>query len=320
MLAASFAGCGSKSSSTGPVPDCDGTHLMVFTSGRNLPAGQHNIFLYDFDAGGFRALVGFGGAGQDQHPAITSDGKVIAVERTRAGTGQDVLIYERCSGTFLDRPELVTAADETQPAFSGGTHQLAFVRDTLGMKHLRLYDALGHRFIPLPKLDELAARGIALGSPTLDRDGNTIAFVRDSSGSRDIGVYSRTTDSFLVGLEQAINSPNEERDPWLTPDARFLAFASNRPSASGTLFDIYVYDTVARSYIATDSLNSTGNDVHPSLSPDGIFMIFQSDRTTGPLVKGRWDLYNYNLTLHKIGQSFEESSSEDDTEPYVAWP
>src|SRR5215472_12282502 len=71
---AALGGCGGKSAPQVPLPDCDGVHLLVFATGRNLAAGQTGIAIYDLDQGGFRALLDFGGNGQDTHPAITSDG------------------------------------------------------------------------------------------------------------------------------------------------------------------------------------------------------------------------------------------------------
>lgn len=317
-LTLAAGGCGGKTPALTPVPDCDGIHLLVMTSGRNALAGQHNIFLYDLDAGGFRALLNFGGTGQDQHPAITSDGKVIAVERTGAGTGQDVLIYDRCAGGFLIRPELITAADETEPTFSTDGNELAFVRDTAGTRRVRMYDGFSRRFVPLHLLDSLAATGFDSQSPSLDRTGAVIAFTTGSAPTRKIWLYSRNGDSLFTSLSNAIDTPNDERDPWLTPDAHYLAFASDRPGGKG-LYDIYLYDLQARAYVATDSLNSSGNDVHPSMSSDGVYIFFQSDRT-GALAKGKWDIYNYNRTLNAINQGFQESSTEDDVDPYVAWP
>lgn len=314
-LGAALGGCGSPGKSSIPLLDCDGTHLMVFESGRILPAGQQNILLYDLDAGGFRAMVGFGSTGQDRRAAITADGKAIAVERTGPATGQDVLVYDRCSGGFLDRPELITSADETEPAFSGDTQELAFVRDTLGVRRIRLYDGYRRRFNPLHLLDSLAAHGFDSQSPTLDRTGGIIAFVSGTSPTRDIWLYSRAGDSLYTVLSKEFDTPNDETDPWLTPDARYLAFASDRPGGEG-LYDIYLYDLQAHAYVPVDSLNSAGNDIHPTMSPDAVFMAFQSDRT--PLLK--WDVFNYNRTLHLVSQSFQESSSEDDTQPYVAWP
>ncbi len=319
-LTAALAGCSNKGPTVNPVPDCDGTHLLVMTSGRNLPAGQHDIFLYDLDAGGFRGMLGFGGAGQDARAAITLDGKVIAVERTRTGTGQDVLVYDRCAGAFLDRPELVTPGDETDPAFSGDTKRLVFVRDSLGIRRIRLYDGLSRRFLALPLLDSLSKDGtIVPAAPTLDLTGDLIAFVSGAAPTRQILLYSRPGDSLFTTLDAEVNSPNDQRDPWLTPDFRFLAFASDRPGGQG-LYDIYMYDLQGHAWAATDSLNSAGNDCYPSLSSDGSFMTFQSDRTTGAYVKGKWDIYNYSRTAKVVAQSFQESSTEDDVEPYLAWP
>jgi Tol biopolymer transport system component len=315
-LGAALGGCGGKSAPQVPLPDCDGVHLLVFATGRNLAAGQTNIAIYDLDQGGFRALLDFGGNGQDTHPAITSDGKAIAVQRP--GQGQDIAIYDRCAGAFLSRPELVTAADETEPAFSADGSKLAFVRDSLGVPRIRLYDGASRRFVPLHTLDSLAATGFNSQSPSLDQTAGLIAFVHGTAPTRDIGLYSRTGDSLETSLSALINTANDEIDPWLTPDGHYLAFASDRPGGKG-LFDVYLFDLQAKAFVAVDSLNSAGNDVHPTMAPDASFIVFQSDRTTPP-AKGKWDLFNYTRATQLISQAFEESSTADDIEPCLAWP
>ncbi|HUK65167.1 MAG TPA: hypothetical protein VLV15_17645, partial [Dongiaceae bacterium] len=221
---AALGGCGGKAPPQVPLPDCDGIHLLVYTTGRSQAAGQQTVVIYDLDQGGFRALLDFGGNGRDSHPAITSDGKAIAVERPGAGTGEDIQIYDRCAGAFLARPELVTAADETEPTFSHDTSRLAFVRDSLGVPRIRLYDGASRKFVPLRALDSLAAIGFNSLSPSLDQTGGLIAFVHGSAPTRDIGLYSLTGDSLETGVAAQINTPNDEIDPCLTPDGRYLAF------------------------------------------------------------------------------------------------
>ena len=322
VLAAAVAGLGlvlagcSKSSVVTPVPDCGGTHLLVFSSGRQLSSGQYNISLYDLDQLGFHALRDFGGAGADRRPAITVDGKIIAVERAHAGSGQDVLVYDRCAAAFLDRPELNSSGDETDPTFSADTYKLAFARDTLGQPRLRLYDGLTRRFLKMPLLETLASGGADAFDPTLDRTARLVAFCTTVAGKGNLLVYDRGVDTLLA--TPLLNTADDERDPWITPDARYLAFASDRAGGVGG-FDIYLYDLLNRAYVVTDSLNSTEDDRHPTTSGDAVFMVFQSNRL-GALAKGKWDLYNYNRNGHTVGQSFQESSSEDDVEPGIAWP
>jgi Tol biopolymer transport system component len=320
-LGGALGGCGGKAPTQVALPDCDGVHLLVFTTGRNQTPGQQTVVIYDLDQGGFRALLDFGGNGQDSHPAITSEGKAIAVERPGAGTGQDIQIYDRCAGGYLSRPELVTAADETEPTFSHDTSKLAFVRDTLGVPRIRLYDGGSRKFVPLHMLDSLAASGFNSRSPSLDQTGGLIAFVTGTAPTRDIGLYSRAGDSLETVLAAQINTANDEIDPCLTPDGRYLAFASNRPGGVGGAgtFDIYLFDLQARTYVAVDSLNSAGNDVHPTMSTDASFIVFQSDRTTPP-AKGKWDLFDYDRIGKQISQAYQESSTEDDLQPCLAWP
>ena len=69
-LLALSAGCGAVGEQTGPNGDASGERLLVFATDRPGTAGGFDVWLYDLDAAGFRALPGL----DDQHGrAFTQD-------------------------------------------------------------------------------------------------------------------------------------------------------------------------------------------------------------------------------------------------------
>ncbi|NOT34881.1 MAG: hypothetical protein HOP12_12020 [Candidatus Eisenbacteria bacterium] len=314
-LAALPAGCGKESTVT-PVPDCAGIHLLVLASDRNVAAGLFDVYLYDLDAGGFR-VIALNSTSADVNPAITRDGGAIAVQTHRAITGQDVRVYDRCTASFLDRPELATAFDESDPTFSGNANLLAFVRDTLGHGRLRVLDGLNRRFVPLPLLDAQAAgNSFDDHGPTLDQTGRLIAFTTNRGGNDDVWIYDRTGDSVLTLPELATAAA--ELEPSITPDGRYLAFASDRAGGDGG-FDVYLYDLQTRAMVATAGLNSPADDRHPAVNTDAGLIVFESNRT-GTGAQGGIDVWNYNRSGGVVAQGIQQSSAASDVDPALAWP
>src|SRR6266581_7612415 len=126
-----LAGCGSSGSTTGPsVGDTGGSHLVVFASDRGQSAGQFDLYLYDIDAQGFRLIRGISSpTAPDLHPAITSDGLVIAFQSDRgAGTKSDILLYARSRQGLIPLTGVNTADDEIEPSFTFDALKMAFTR------------------------------------------------------------------------------------------------------------------------------------------------------------------------------------------------
>lgn len=309
------AGCGGQTNDA-PVSDCGGRRLMVFASDRGATAGQYSIYLYDFDGLGFRLVTNLNSPTVPNiDPAITSNLEVVAFvsERATGAGGTDILLYDRCRAQLVAAPGINSAGHESEPAFSYDSYKLAFVRDTLGDKRIRLIDGIPDVLIPLPNLD--APAGFDDYSPSPDLTGALIAFVSNRNGNPDVFVYDAGGDS-LRALPDLI-SPGDDVDPWITPNGQYLAFASNRTGGAGD-FDLYLYDIETKVFITlAAALNTGAVERSPNLSADASLMVFQSNRASS---LGRMDLWNHTRSSGAIGQAASESSADDDVQPYMVWP
>jgi len=222
-------GCAKETAPAG-CGDTGGTRLVVFASDRNQTVGQHDLYLYDLDAGGFRLIGGINTGSPEGNPSISPDAELIAFEATRGASGSDIFLYSRCDQTIVGLPAGVnTAAAETEPAFSGDSNKLAFTRVVSGFRRIFLVDGVGDTLIPLPGLDTTAAYSDWAPSP--NQDGSLIAFVSDRNGTPDVFVWDRALR--MVRLIPVLQSDSLDLEPSLTPDGHYLTFASNRAGGAG---------------------------------------------------------------------------------------
>jgi len=78
------------------------------------------------------------------------------------------------------------------------------------------------------EIDGLTPPGSGERSPHLSRDGRTLTFISNASGSRDLWISTRpdTASAFPPAVHlPEVSGPDEEDDPWLSPDGRRLYFA-----------------------------------------------------------------------------------------------
>ena len=317
LALALISGCGESSKPVVPGGgDVGGTHLVVFASDRGQAAGQFDLYLYDLDALGFRAIRNISSAtAADRHPAISSDGLVIAFESSRGGPEMtDILLYSRYQQALIPLPGVNTNADELEPCFTGDAIKLAFTRLAAGLKRVHLVDGLGDTLIPLPGLDT-SATIFSDWSPSPDQTGGRIAFVSDRNGNPDVFVWDASQKQVL-DLPDLISSGNDV-DPALTPDGHSLCFASDRAGGAGG-YDLYLYDLQGKTFVALPaSVNTTGNERHPAISRSADVIVFESDRSGG---LGKWDLWNCRRSTTSVGQGTQESSAGDDLDPALLYP
>lgn len=304
-------GCAKETAPAG-CGDTGGTRLVVFASDRNQTVGQHDLYLYDLDAGGFRLIGGINTGSPEGNPSISPDAELIAFEATRGASGSDIFLYSRCDQTIVGLPAGVnTAAAETEPAFSGDSNKLAFTRVVSGFRRIFLVDGVGDTLIPLPGLDTTAAYSDWAPSP--NQDGSLIAFVSDRNGTPDVFVWDRALR--MVRLIPVLQSDSLDLEPSLTPDGHYLTFASNRAGGAGG-FDLYLFNLFASAMVPL-SVNAATDARNPSISRDGERIAFQSDRAT---TLGGWDLWMLNRVSGNVTQPAQLSSNKDDIAPSLRWP
>ena len=174
--------------------------------------------------------------------------------------------------------------------------EVAFVSKSSGRDVIFIYDAArGKR---KRKIDP----GLSgLRNPAWSPDGSRIAFE---------GINDGLTDIYILDLESSkltriYKDKYDDNDPSWSPDNRYLAFASDRPTTAQTdsagkfeygNYNIFLYDIETS---ATEALtHDPHRDLQPAFSPDGERIAFVSDRN------GIDNLYIYELdTGNEIGRA-----------------
>ena len=308
------AGCGKETFKA--LPDCEGRHLVV-NARRPVAGGQADVYLFDYDGNGFHLMPNLNDALlSDLNPSLSADGRFVAFERELGPTDTDILVYDRCQDLILPQPGLNSVYREGQPSFSGDGLRLAFARDTAGATpgtsfwRLRLYDGSSDRLIPLPAL---SGGAYADSAPSINVNGTVIAFVSTRNGNPDIFVYDLPGDS-LRDLPD-LRSPQNDVDPCLTPDGRYLVFASDRVGGAGG-YDLYLYDLTTRAFVSGSAeLNSPQTERAPSINATSDRIAFQSDRPGGI---GGFDLWLYTRSEGKAAR-LGSSSPFNDYQPCIVW-
>jgi len=115
------------------------------------------------------------------------------------------------------------------------------------------------------------------GAATMTADGQTMYFVSDRNGEEsymDIFVVSKIDEKTwgeAKALPASINSPKAETTPYITPDGRYLFFASDGLGGLGG-YDIYVTENLGDSWSTPVNLgarfNTVNNDTHFQYYPE----------------------------------------------------
>lgn len=312
-LALLAAGCSSNSGRlTGPGGN--GKHLVVFATDRGAVAGQFQLVLYDLDALAFRTMKNLAvpGGTPMRNPSLSSNGLLIAFQSETGGMGNDDLyIYGRSAAAMIATTRLNTDSSETEPAFTGDILKLLFVRKWNGYRHIRVYDPVLDSVSVPSGLDTLATYDD--WSPSPDRTGARFAFVSNRNGNPDVFVYNSGS---LMDIPE-LRSAGNDIEPSLTPDGRWLCFASDRSGGAGS-YDLYLYDLSSGMLVTLGpTVNTAMNERRPSIGAAGTVISFQSDRVGG---FGLWDIWNYRRSDGSVGQGAGESSTANDVGPSLYWP
>ena len=304
-----LAGCGGDESTPTQPDTFTPTRFTVFTSDRGRAAGSYRNYISGLDdPGTFAFTFGTGTAIVDRNPSISEDGRTLAYQSS-PGTGgsQDIFLFDRVSNVLTDDPNLNTAANETDPFLSLDGRRLAFVRDTLGDRRLRLYNLQTRRFIPLPNLE--AGAGTNDTAPTLDETGQRIAFVSDRGGSFDVLVYVVATQTLDGPADMA--DPLSDLEPSISGDGHYVCFSSNRLGGAGG-YDLYLFDLNTLQLVPM--ANSAANERDPALSYTGTHVQFAA-----PGAQGGLDLFLLDRAVGTPTVVSGQSGPTDDFSPVMVW-
>ena len=145
--------------------------------------------------------------------------------------------------------------------------------------------------------------------PSVAADG-TLYFGSDRPGGKGrTDLYrARLVDgkySEPENLGDAINSAQEEYEPWIAPDQSYLLFMADNREGRGDS-DIFVSWQCRGSWTKAEPLgagvNSTGNEYAPKISPDGKYFFWSSTRTdVAKLSQKPFDTEAYLQRIHAPG-------------------
>lgn len=308
LVALLAAGCGKKSTPTAPAGDTGGIDLLVYRSDRTT-AGNYDIWMYDLNEAGFRALPNLNSASDESEPSLSNDGTLVAFASDRAGAGgSDVYVYDREGEALAATPGLNTGANETWPRFAYDSVNLAFVRDSSGFGRVRLYTPNGDSLIGLPGLS--TGGPLTDTAPAPDLHGDRIAFQSDRAGNWDVFVWNRSGG---IAALPDLASAGSDVEPSLSSNGRWLAFASDRAGGAGG-FDIYLYDLVNSAIVVLPGLNTAGEERHPAVSLSGGTLYFQARATPSD----HWGLWQYVVSTQALTQPVGLSGADaDKLQPYA---
>ena len=261
LVVAGLAAC-SKNSPTTPTTAPAPTRFTVFASDRGRAVGSFRNFITGFDVTGtVEFVIGTAPGIVDRHPSITGDGNLLVYQSSPGrGGSQDVFGYNRTSGQLTDDSNVNTTANETDPYISLDGRRLAFVRDTLGTRRIRLYDTQSQRLIPLAGL-EGAAGSTRLGARARRAGPAPGVRFRSSGQSRRVSLQRR--HPITVELWRADFGQRRRRA--LDIRRRTLrVLASSRAGGMGG-YDLFLFDRIT-SQLVTLSTNSASSDRDPSIS------------------------------------------------------
>ena len=138
-------------------------------------------------------------------------------------------------------------------------------------------------------------------APAALQSGDISAFVY--ANAMGIELPSETNGDAVratINVRQVTSSyAGSDFDPIVTPDGKYLIFAStqHRPTA-----DLYIKSVTGS--VVTRLTDDPAQDVMPAISPDGNYITFASDRS------GTWDLYIMPFEGGKVVQLTSESAND----------
>jgi Tol biopolymer transport system component len=238
---------------------------MAFYAGSSPLANGPAVLLYDVARGEIRIPTRINQLAFVQNPALSGDGRFLAVHYQLGGPFDLSVGVEDLAGDSLLAVPHLNDPNSTNfdPSLNGDGSLIAFASNRLGGRgafDIYLYSVPGDSLIPLPGLNSSAQD---LG-PSISGDGRYIAFQSGRGGGAgliDVYVYDRATQS-LVPLPGA-NTALGEVEPAISPDGRYLAFATEFTGGR----DVRVYDIRARRLLRLEGLNDpTYFDEFPALA------------------------------------------------------
>ncbi len=288
-------------------------------------ASAQTIVREDVSADGFQARPGAASCSWDL--SISGDGRWIAFCSAgdnlvaNSGSGCSVFVKDTTNGAV----ELASVSSagvsfggiNAAPSCSVDANWIAFTSNSQGaFEQIMLRDRSAGTTLCISTDSGGAPADLDCFQPKISPDGRFVVYTSrasnlvagDTNGVGDIFLYDRSNGSTqrvsvdANGLQ--LDGPSE--DPSLTPDGRFVAFATTSAilaaNDSNGAYDVYRRDlqTGAVLLVSVDPSGLAGNgaSTSPSLSADGSVVVFKSSATNlaaGTTIGGLVDVFVRDL-------------------------
>lgn len=313
------AGTEAAARSQMPALSADGRWLAFRSDGAltadDAPSG--GLYVRDLATGGMRLVAADSRDRRGTHsfPAVSGDGGRVVFESTAALSGAPadgqsrVFWWDRATGAIRPASPVGADAPARQPAISRDGMAAAFVSEATNLAVAPPSSGDQVYVVTLAtgtvERASVATNGAAGGGasmePALSGDGRLVAFTslaadlvaKDVNGVSDIFVRDRAAGTTIavtdVTPDDNVHHPGHSREPDLSADGRWLAFASEMytltPGDTNRVRDVYVHDLATRATRLVsrraDGSQSDQRSWGPALASDGGHVAFTA---AGPLV------------------------------------
>jgi Tol biopolymer transport system component len=199
--------------------------------------------------------------GRNSRPAVSHDGKRIALNRWRPGVNQDIWIVDADGGNAVQRT--TNAADDDYPYWFPGDRRLAF------MSLRRGYRALFTLDLQTGREEAFADFGSGYDGLRVSPDGTKVAS-HSNRGGATLNVWVAEVPA---GTPRQVTFDRElAAFPCWSPDGGTLAFEARRQG------DVHVFTVPAAGGTPVQLTRATGQSWPYSFSPDGSKVAFAALR------------------------------------------
>lgn len=189
---------------------------------------------------------------------------------------------------FVNRPDATASGKIVLSSKRGGRDALYIVDGAKG-KVLKRMD--------FPEL-------VAINDPSLAPDERSVVFSAQDEGGRS-DLFRASWRGENVQLERLTKDDFDDVEPDISPDGRWVAFASDRAALGRghRLFRLDLWD----GHIEAVSYPDHGNDHQPVYSPDGRWLAFRSTRggTSDLYVRGSEPSTEFRRVTRMVGPAFD---------------
>jgi Tol biopolymer transport system component len=195
--------------------------------------------------------------GRNSRPAVSGDGKRIAISRWRPGANQDIWIVDADGGNAVQRT--TDSADDDYPYWFRGDKRLGFMSVRRGHRAYFSLDLVTGR-------EEVVADfGAGHDAMRISPDGTKVAF-HSNKGGTTLNVW---VADLPAGTPRQITSDRELAGfPCWSPDGTTLAFEAKRDE------DVHVFTVPAAGGVPLQLTRGSGQSWPYSFSPDGTKIAF----------------------------------------------